>query len=173
MSSAKTLHKLDSTHRGWLTRLQPLDETAFARVPEGGGWAIGQVCHHVGSVSDMLLGNAERAAAGDGQTKGFQFQPWMLTVMGRLPPMRIKVPVASLPPEMHVFANPQQLSKSEGFEQLAGVVERMRSTAPAVDGSTKTCRRRHPVGGWLNAMQWFQLTEMHMRHHLRQIDRLL
>jgi len=93
--------------------------------------------------------------------------------MGGLPPMRIRVPVEKLPPELHIFAKPEQRSKPEGLARLAGVVEQMRTLAGVVDGSTKTCRRHHPASGWLNALQWFQMTEMHMRHHLRQVDRLL
>ena len=33
-------------------------------------------------------------------------------------------------------------------------------------------RKRHPVAGFLNAQQWYAFSEMHMRHHLRQLKRI-
>lgn len=27
---------------------------------------------------------------------------------------------------------------------------------------------KHPILGWLNALEWFQVLEIHLRHHLRQ-----
>lgn len=170
MDAAGILAKFEQTHATWRGRLGPLSDEDVARVPEGGGWCVGRICHHLGSVSDMLLGNAERCAAGDGEDKGFQFQPWMITVVGSLPPTRIHVP--DLPPDLNHLANPEPLTKDEGLARLDGMHERMRTLQPRVQVASKRCRREHPVGGWLNAREWYHMNEMHLRHHLRQFARL-
>ena len=34
-------------------------------------------------------------------------------------------------------------------------------------------KTQHPGLGFLDALEWYQYTEMHMRHHIRQKDRIL
>jgi len=169
MSPDKILRKFETTYRTWLARLEPLDDEAFEREPDDGGWSVGRICHHIGSVSDMLLENADLCAKGDGVDKRFQFLPAMLSTVGSLPPARIKVP--DLPAELRHLSCPEPMTKAGGIARLEAVAERMRSLSAAVAAASPRVRREHPAGGWLNARHWYHMTEMHLRHHLRQLRR--
>lgn len=171
MKPEKTLRKLDRTVAVWRSRLEPLDEDAFARRPEGGGWTVGQICHHLGTVAELLLGNAEQCAAGDGRDMGFQWFPGIMAFIGSIPPTRIKVP--DLPEDLRQVSQPDQITRADALASIDGMVERMRSMRSAVEASSPRCRRKHPAGTWMNSVQWFQLNEMHLRHHLRQLARTI
>ncbi len=170
MNAAGIFTKFEQTHRTWGMRLDGLGDEAFQRPASGGGWGIGQICHHIGSVTEMLLENAEKCACGDGKEMGFQFQPALIMLFGSLPPVRINVP--DLPPELSHFANPTALGAADARDTLERAATQMRSARDAVSEASSRCRRRHPAGGWLNATQWYAMTEMHYRHHLRQLARL-
>jgi hypothetical protein len=171
MRPERTLRKLDRTLGIWRAQLGPLDDAAFARTPDGGGWSVGQICHHLRSASDLLLGNAEQCAAGDGRDMGFQVFPAIMALIGSIPPARIKVP--DLPEELRQVSQPVQLGREDGLAVFDGIEERMREMRAAMESASPRCRRRHPAGGWMNAVQWYQLNEMHMRHHLRQLARTI
>ncbi len=55
---------------------------------------------------------------------------------------------------------------------LNHLIEAMRETAKALEGATEIQKTRHLILGALSAREWYQLTEMHFRHHLRQKRRL-
>ena len=118
----------------------------------------------------MLLDNAVRCADGDGAKKRFSFLPWMITAMGSFPPTRIRLP--ELPAELRHMAEPEPMKKDAALARLDGTLEQMRAVLPAISAAPPGCRREHPAGGWPNARQWYQMNEMHLRHHLRQLARL-
>jgi hypothetical protein len=170
VSAAKILKKLEATHRTWGMRLDGLGDEAFLRPARGGGWGIGQICRHIELVSGMLLDNGEMCARGDGRDLGFQLQPAMIMLFGTLPPVRIKVP--ELPDDLKHLGQPEPIDAADSRDALESVAQRMRDLRDTVAASSPRCRREHPAGGWLNALQWYALTEMHYRHHLRQLARL-
>jgi len=171
MKAEKILQKFETTYQNWRSKLESFDDAAFQRPPENGGWSAGQVCCHVSDVSDSMLANLEQCAQGDAEDRGFSFLPAMITAVGSLPPAKIKVPTG-LPPEYQHFAKPQPMAKADALARLDGIAARMRELRPKVEGASKRMRRKHPAGGWLHAQQWYQMNEMHLRHHLRQLGRL-
>jgi hypothetical protein len=171
MDARGILTKLEKTHRTWGMRIDGLGDEAFLRPARGGGWGVGQICRHIELVSEMLLRNAEQCTRGDGADMGFRIQPALLMLFGTLPPVRIKVP--DLPPDLQHLGKPEPINAADGRDALERVATQMRGLHDAVAGASPRCRREHPAGGWLNALQWYAMNEMHYRHHLRQLDRLL
>jgi hypothetical protein len=167
MKPDKTLRKFEQTLGAWRERLGPRSDEDFAKPPADGGWTIGQVCNHISAASDMMLRGAEACAQGAGEKKGFSPMPAFMTFIGSFPPGRFKVP-----PALKELANPSPISKAQAIERLDAIENKVRALQESVAAAPKDIKSKHPAAGWLNASQWYQITEMHMRHHLRQLGRI-
>jgi len=171
MGVDRTLRKHAATYSEWKKTLEGTDGDVFGRDPGERAWKLGEVCDHVLETSRAFLDQAEalaRGARGE-ERRGGVFAAIMSTV-GTLPPMRVKVP--TLPPELSRIAQPEGLGKEEALRGFAALDERTRALAPEVAAAPRRLRAKHPVLGWFNAAGWFQLSEMHLRHHLRQLRRM-
>ena len=169
MKADRVQRKFESTLATWRARLGPRPEADFGRRPAGGGWCLGQVCDHLKSASDLLLGEAEKCARGEGERKGAQVMPAMITLFGSLPPGRFKVPDK---PELRKLAEPRELTKDAALECLGAMGKRVTELRDPGAAAPRNLRRRHPAAGWMNAVQFYQVAEMHLRHHLRQLARI-
>lgn len=170
MRPAKSLAKFEQTHTRWRAAVEAADEAEFARVPEGGGWSLGQLCDHVVSVATLMLDQVERCAFGRGKEHGFSLLPALVSALGSMPPVRVKVP--PMPTELAHIGAPKTLTRAEALARLSAVAERTRLLVDTAAQASPRQRTRHPVGGWLNARHWYQLHEIHLRHHLRQLKAL-
>jgi hypothetical protein len=172
MDPRKVLDKTEKTYAIWRNATESRDEQDFARAPDDGGWSLGQLCDHVSLVSSAFLDAAKALARGEGEERGGSFlAAVMCGVFRSFPPVRLKVPT-NLPDEVKRAAAPDSLAKADALERLATVMQRTRILCDAVAAAPRGLRSEHPVLGWINARQWYQLSEMHMRHHLRQLRRL-
>jgi hypothetical protein len=55
------------------------------------------------------------------------------------------------------------------FERFMELVNRLEGKFMEASAEKKSY---HPMFGWLNAVEWFSLIEIHFRHHLRQKNRI-
>ena len=165
------LTKFERTVVAWRDRLGAIPEEVFAKQPADNGWSAGQICHHLSMASERLLAGARACTQSDGEQRGFSFLPALITSMGTFPPAKIKVP-DNLPEDWKPLASPEPTAKSTALEMLAVMEREMRELREPVDTASPKLRREHPAGGWMHARQWYQIAEMHLRHHLRQLGRL-
>lgn len=81
------------------------------------------------------------------------------------PPIKIKLP--------DEFNNP---SNSESIEDLIRgldqVLHRMSEWEEKLETVNPNYKVRQDGFGWMNAREWFEIIEMHFRHHLRQKSEL-
>jgi hypothetical protein len=77
---------------------------------------------------------------------------------GEYPPDKVKT--------THKPQNPKDKQALE--EGLELILTQARELLPIVEDSSTEDKFIHPRLGALNAMEWFALAEMHMRHHLLQ-----
>ena len=123
-------------------------------------------------VSSAFLDAVEALKRGEGEERGGSFLALvMCDIFRSFPPIRLRVPT-NLPDEVKRAATPDSLPKAEALERFAEVARRTRELCDAVAAVPRGLRMEHPAAGWVNARQWYQLSEMHMRHHLRQLRRL-
>ncbi|WP_257964271.1 hypothetical protein [Bacillus sp. UMB0728] len=54
------------------------------------------------------------------------------------------------------------------LERLVQLERRMRELGEKLDKIQPDLKTEHGGFGWLSAMEWHELAEMHFRHHLRQ-----
>lgn len=163
------LSQFEKTAEIWLDSINQYSEEQFAKKPDTDSWSIGQVYNHliVGTrlyhlqqialclESKQTDGNAVKTLPGK-----------LMFFIGSFPPMRIKVP----PSITYTPAQPPNIeAMRSGLEKLILI---MRGTERKLSAASEVSKTEHPAIGSLNAREWFQLIEMHFRHHLRQKKRL-
>lgn len=67
---------------------------------------------------------------------------------------------------------PQPESKEQLVQSLQNIKDEMNNTWLMINQTTFNGKSKHDGFGYLTAAEWFQLAEMHFRHHLRQKKRL-
>ncbi|MFD2330846.1 DinB family protein [Cohnella sp. GCM10020058] len=181
MNTKETLRKFEDTVNGYIQELEGFSLEQLLWKPAADEWSLGQMhMHLIRSAQFMHLRNvAQCLAPNDNPTDsltGKTEQGEALFGAGSFPPERIQVPPS---PQ---YTPPQPESKEQIMDGLRDTVSRMTEIEPKVaaafdpkqDTTSGLVRNAvvHPRLGGLNALEWFQLIEMHYRHHLLQKKRL-
>lgn len=170
MKPARVLTKFEKTFATWESALRSRPDEAFARKLDASAWTLGEVCDHVAFVSEFFLREIDPLAAGKGQHEKVSMAGRFIFLVGSFPPVRIKVP--ELPEGLERIARPEEIGKAEAERRFADIGSETRRLAAVAASADPKLRSRHPVAGFVNATQWYQLSEMHMRHHIRQLRRI-
>ncbi|MBO1511096.1 DinB family protein [Metabacillus sp. BG109] len=152
--------KVIETYKSYLQNYS-LEQLRF--ITDEGVWSIGQMYDHLILVAHEYLDNVETCAAAEVEQKlGKTEFGEQLYSIGGFPPIKIKLPdELNTPP-----------SNSDSKEILIGrldqVLQRLILWESKVDTINTNYKVKHEGFGWLNAREWYDLVNMHFRHHLRQ-----
>ena len=149
--------------------METITDELFIQTPSGGGWSYAEVYTHIlkatigSSISIEKCVNPKTEQT----TGGLKFFGWYLMLLGRFPPIKVKVPkgVAEKMPA-------EKISKEEAEKLLDKCHKRLLMVIPLVNDASKKSRFKHPRLGMLNAEQWFKFIRIHAQHHLKQLDRI-
>lgn len=185
MDTKETLRNFEETVSGYIRELEGTSLDQLLWKPAEDEWSLGQMYMHlIGSAQYMQLRNAALCLEpGDGPDVSRAGKTQLgedVFRAGSFPPDRVRVPPS---PQ---YTPPQPESKEQLVGGLQATVRRMTEIEPAIaaefepvpQGRLESGREiarntvLHPRLGGLNALEWFQLTEMHYRHHLLQKARL-
>jgi hypothetical protein len=168
MHPSKSLTKFNKVLAVWEQALDGYSEADFLRKPDEDAWSIGQVyVHLVGSAKVFHLRQATQCLENPAhQNEGKTMPGRIVYFLGGMLPMRIKVPPS---PQ---YTPPQPQSIGEIREKIAALKPLMTEMADRIAQQSGSGKTTHPAFGHLNAEEWFQLIDMHFRHHLRQKRRL-
>lgn len=132
-----------------------------------GTWSIGQVYSHIVDVALEYLDHIEECSASDcKQSQGKTAAGDTLFNAGAFPPVKIKLP------EGMEYSPNDVKRKEEHLQDLNLLIEKMRDSDKRIDSVHPDYKLRHGGFGWLNAREWFDLIDMHTRHHLRQLKEI-
>ncbi|ASS97171.1 DinB family protein [Peribacillus simplex] len=143
-----------------------LDE--FTRKPSEDEWSLGQMYNHLINGTLYLHLKAIKQCANGTTSDGGKKTEIGESIFkeGTFPPIRLKGP------DTPDFTPPNPTGKEEVKEGLLQIIEKMQE----IEKSSLTFRtaRKFSTEEWdyLNAEEYFQLIEMHFRHHLRQKERI-
>ncbi|WP_214740678.1 MULTISPECIES: DinB family protein [unclassified Exiguobacterium] len=126
-------------------------------------WSIGQMYDHLILVASEYLDEVEICLRGDGVSDG-EKTPFgeKLFMEGGFPPIKIE-----LPPEMNQPPNNTDSSVTLQ-ERMQSLISRMKTLESQLENTAEDRKTFHGGFGWLNATEWFELVEMHTRHHRLQ-----
>lgn len=143
--------------------LQDYSLEQLRHITAEGVWSIGQMYDHLILVAHDYLNNVETCeATKEEQTLGKTEFGEHLYKIGGFPPIKIK-----LPDELNTTPNNSD-SKEYLISRLDQVIERSSQWESKVDAINPNYKVKHEGFGWLNAKEWYDLVNMHFRHHLRQ-----
>lgn len=189
MDTKKTLRAFEETASRYIRELDSISLEQLLWKPAEDEWSLGQMhMHLIQSAQFMQLRNVALCLAPNGNpmvaSAGKTALGEGLFRAGSFPPDRIRVS----PSPQYTPLQPD--SKEQLVDGLRDTIRRMNEIEPAVAAAFDPVAQAisepgkgtaieparntvaHPRLGGLNALEWFQLIEMHYRHHLLQKERL-
>jgi hypothetical protein len=171
MSTKETMKRFEEISNYYVEQLNGFSMEQLKRKPSENEWSIGQVYVHLKNTAlFMQLRNVElclAAASDSAAQEGSKTEVGeAIFNQGGFPPIQVHVP----PSPQYTPQQPD--SKDELYKGLKTVLQRMEELAPSIDGLSLKHTASHPRFGSLNAKEWFELVEMHYRHHVHQMNRL-
>jgi len=153
----------------WREALEKTTDARLIAPTESGQWTLGQVYAHIIDATElMVVPQIEKCMSPDWRStsKGKTLAGFGVFALGSIPPIRIRFrPSPDYAPK-----------QPESREAIRVALDRMEArlldlSARLVDIPADR-RARHPLLGMLNAAEWLEFAQMHLRHHHRQRRRL-
>lgn len=170
MNTKEILSRFEETAEVYMRDLEGLSMEQLTWKPQDDQWSLGQMYMHlIQSALYMQLRNVEtcRNAEIEANTENGKSEAGeAVFALGSFPPVAIQVPPS---PE---YTPLQPESKEQIRSGLKAVIAKMRELEPLLAEHTGQGTFAHPRLGSLNAHEWYQLVEMHYRHHFLQKTRL-
>lgn len=166
MSNSSVLASLKKISAAYKAILQRIPEGQFQTTPPIGGWSYSEVYSHIFDASILSLGEVENCIRGEGKTRSTALVVKVILFLGSFPPAaRYKAPKML-----------QGREKKTDRATAAAFIEKfttlLDNTYPGITQASPALKTRHPRLGYLNAEQWFRFTEIHLKHHLKQLKRI-
>lgn len=155
---------LSEAIQAWKTALPAYSEDAFQQKPHDEAWSIGQVYAHLTDATRFfhmrMIEGCLQSSEGDEVPAS---EGWsQMKAAGSFPPIRIKVPASP----QYTPRQPENVTVIA--EKLDALETDLLALGDAIAKASHSGKQAHPRLGALDAQEWFQLIEMHFRHHLRQ-----
>ena len=166
MSTSRVYKSIAKIVNAYKVKLATKTEKDFTITPPKGGWSYSEVYSHIFDSSLLSLIALNNCIKGNGEKKSAHFATVMILFFGALPPgKKYKVPkrLAERVKKINVMAAEQFITDFE--LQLVQVLPQIKKANPKV-------RTQHPRLGYLNAEQWLRFIEIHLNHHLKQLNRI-
>lgn len=103
---------------------------------------------------------------GEGEKRPTHFTVQLILFFGMLPPIKkYEVPKRLMQRVKKINCLSAQQFIIDFELQLAKIFPHLKKADPKI-------KIKHPRLGYLNAIQWLRFIEIHLRHHLKQINRI-
>jgi hypothetical protein len=148
--------------------LGQVTEEEFLRTPARGVWSYAEVFSHLFRSNLMMRPIIERCVNGTGveDPRPLKWPYKLVLFFRRYPPtMKFKVP-------QKLEYMVEKITKAQAQE----LIDQFRKDLPElISMSAKASphqKVKHPRMGLMNATQWMMFTELHTKHHARQLKRI-
>lgn len=160
------LRQFDTTIQQWIDQLGHYTLSQLWRPPRAGSWSLGQVYNHIIDDTSWFAGQMKEALECR-ENAGETMHPNARAMFERngFPDIRIEGPATNT-----FIAQPQSIE--ELARRLAAIKTTVDDLFREFDPTASTGKTQHPGLHFFSAVEWLQFSEMHMRHHLRQKERI-
>lgn len=151
--------------RSYVLALDRYTDEQFAAKPSEDEWSLGQMYEHLYiATTFFFMANIKRCLEHRKGQEGGEMTTTGQTLLQQksFPATKIKVP------ESVRGAEPEARERDAYRTLFAELVDGSITLTADLQQDEGRYKTLHPIFGWLNACQWFQVCEMHARHHLRQ-----
>ena len=165
MRAAKIKASIHKTINAYKSKLSAYADEVFQQQPPIGGWSYSEVYSHIFDSSLLSLRALDHAAKSKGEDKPTALAVRLILLLGILPPGQFKVP-------KKLADRVKKISKTEALDLILAFEEALDQNYPSVASATAHSKIKHPRLGYLNAKQWLRFIEIHLEHHLKQLERI-
>lgn len=167
MTTQEINEALHQTVAPYLNSLSDYTDEQFNHKQADDVWSLGQMYEHVCSAATyFFLANTVRCLEQrKGQIGGEknEYGGKVYTKYNSLPPIKVSMKaVTGQDPIVDAQA------KDTYEKRLSDILKNADDLIPQIESNDGTYKTMHPAFGWLNAKEWYQMLEMHTRHHHRQ-----
>jgi len=166
MNTAKvkvSLHQIIASYRAKLSGYADHD---FQRTPPIAGWSYSEVYAHIFDASLLSLIALNNSITGRGEKKPTHFIVRLILLLGAFPPsQKYKVP-------NRIADRVRKISKTEALDFILEFETALKTSYPTIPAANPQLKTKHPRLGYLNAGQWLRFIEIHLKHHLKQLERI-
>jgi hypothetical protein len=158
---------MNSSIENWIQFVEANNFERLIRQPSADSWSLGQVVVHLIEqteyfVKQMTICNCSNENDLESMT------PAGITMFKQhaFPDMIINGPASNA-------LTPQPHSKEELLTSLNLIKTEMDRMGMTISASHFKGKTKHPGLGYFSAAEWWQFTDMHFRHHIRQRERIV
>ena len=160
--------QINSTLEQWIELLNGYSLNTLRKKPSDESWSLGQVAMHIDTETNLYIAEIETCLnSGENCTELMTNDAKKMFEHNSFPNIKIRRDDTL---SQHY---PQPESKDDLHRRMIQLKERLNGLIVRTKTSNSKGKTRHPGLGYFNAEQWLQFAEMHMRHHLKQKDRII
>lgn len=168
MNAAQLRAEIDATLDTYRKWIDEINEDAWAQSPAENDWSYAEVYDHI---MKSTLGSAialERCSNSNTprSKKGLNFWGYYTLYLGIFPPFKTKVPEA-----LAAKMAPKKISQEDARNLIIKARRKVEEVAKLADDAPKNARWEHPRLGMLNAKEWLKFILIHLKHHVKQLER--
>ena len=166
MNTAKVYQSITKIVEAYKVKLSDRTEEDFITTPPQGGWSYSEVYSHIFDASLLSLIALNNCIKGEGDVKPTHFAVKMILFFGSFPPnKKYKVP-------NRLLERVKKINLMAAHQFITDFELQLVKTLPNIDGANPKIKTKHPRLGYLNAKQWLMFIEIHLNHHLKQLNRI-
>ena len=160
------LNSFNATIQVWMDAIDDYTLEMLRLPPRPDSWSLGQVYRHILDDTEWFVGQMREAlVSGENAGEAMHEDAVRMFANNSFPNVQIQGPATN------VFI-PQPESKEELRQRLMAIRVAVNGLFEDWDATLAVGKTRHPGLLYFSAGEWLQFAEMHMRHHLRQKERI-
>ncbi|WP_293784109.1 DinB family protein [uncultured Pedobacter sp.] len=166
MTATKVKASIHQVVDAYKSKLSRYPDDIFQITPPISGWSYSEVYSHIFDSSLLSLIAFAHAANGKGEEKPTHFMVKLILLLGALPPaQKYKVP-------KRLEERIKKISKTEALNLILEFEKALNDNYALLEHAKANSKTKHPRLGYLNAKQWLRFIEIHLKHHLKQLERI-
>lgn len=166
MNTNKVYQTITKIVAGYKAKLATKSEEEFSLTPPIGGWSYSEVYSHIFDASLLSLIALNNCIKGEGENKPTHFVVKIILFFGSFPPnKKYKVPT-------RLMERVKKINLMAAQQFITDFELQMVKILPQIDSANPKIKTKHPRLGYLNAKQWLRFIEIHLDHHLKQLNRI-
>jgi hypothetical protein len=166
MSTSRVFTSIQKVTFAYKQKLAQIADEKFEISPEQGVWSYSEVYDHIFDFSSLTVHELDKCLSGNGTMKRTPWITKLILFFGCFPPaMKFKVPKA-------LSSRGKKVSKAEAGTMITHFLVQLQPCGNKLEQADPQIKTKHPRLGYLNASQWLKFIEIHLKHHLKQLDRI-
>ncbi|MBE7174445.1 MAG: DinB family protein [Williamsia sp.] len=159
--------QLNITIDKWVDLVNKYSLNILLKKPSSESWSLGQVIMHIDTETNFYITQIETCLYSiENSHESMTDDAKTMFGQNSFPPVKIKRDDSL---SQHY---PQPESLDDLYSRMKILKKKLNSLVVKIETNNPKGKTRHPGLGYFNAKQWLQFSEMHMRHHLKQKDRI-